>query len=541
MKLDKLWIGKFKNLQDVTVDFDETNLMTVFVGWNGAGKSNVIEALVVIFRDLDLGQSPSFPYELHYRIQNRSVHVKATPQSGRTPNEQYEITVRWDIPSDLLSPFEEAISINKFRRLAGGHFLPKHVFAYYSGPSRRLEDHFKEHQELFYRGLLDHREGMEEPLRPLFYARPIHSQFVLLAFFLGEEKAPREFLEKYLGIISLDSVFFVMRKPEWAKSQKKAPLARVRDFWGARGTVRTFLDRLYESSLAPLQIVRRLPSEFKKQGVRKEFLYLFIQDLEALGSLAKGLTPGAFFKMLESTYISDVLQEVRIRVKIRQIDGTLTFRELSEGEQQLLVVLGLLRFTGAADSLFLLDEPDTHLNPTWAVKYLSFLRDFAPNQDSSHIIMATHNPLAVAELEKGQVQIMWRNENSMRVFASPPAFDPQGMGFAGLLTSDMFGLSSTLDEPTQELIRARLDIVEKPELSEDDKKHLSEINSQLSQRNYGVTDRDPIYEEYLRARKEFELSIPEDKPATPDQLALRRSKAREIVEKLLKDRPSDET
>jgi predicted ATPase len=541
MKLDKLWIGEFKNLRDVTVDFDETNLMTVFVGWNGAGKSNVIEALVVIFRDLDLGKSPSFPYELDYRIQNTPIHVKATPQAGRTPNEQYEITVRWDIPSDLFSPFEEPISINKFRRLAGGHFLPKHVFAYYSGPSRRLEDHFREHQELFYRDLLDYHEGMEEPLRPLFFARPIHSQFVLLAFFLGEEKEPRDFLEKYLGIISLDSVFFVMRKPEWAKSQKKESLNRIRDFWGARGTVRTFLDRLYESSLAPLRIVRRLPSEFKKQGMRKEFLYLFIQDLEALGSLAKGLTPGAFFKMLESTYISDVLQEVRIRVKIRQIDGSLTFRELSEGEQQLLVVLGLLRFTGAADSLFLLDEPDTHLNPTWAIKYLSFLRDFVPNQDSSHIIMATHNPLAIAELEKGQVQIMWRDENTMRVHASPPAFDPQGMGFAGLLTSDMFGLPSTLDEPTQELIRDRLDIIEKPELTDEDKSRLEQINVRLAQRNYSVVDRDPLYEEYLQARKEFELPVTEDKPATPDQLALRRSKAKEIVEKLLKDRPSDET
>jgi len=35
----------------------------------------------------------------------------------------------------------------------------------------------------------------------------------------------------------------------------------------------------------------------------------------------------------------------------------------SEGEQQLLLVLGLLKFTAEEEALFLLDEPDTHLNP----------------------------------------------------------------------------------------------------------------------------------------------------------------------------------
>lgn len=539
MKLDKLWIGEFKNLRDVTVDFDENNLMTVIVGWNGAGKSNVIEALVIIFRDLDLGKPPSFSYELYYRIGNRSVCINAKPDAGKSINEQYAIFVNWKM-GGIVEP-SDMISMTEFRRKKGGYHLPQHVFAYYSGPSQRLEEHFREHQELFYRALLESKEQMDQPLRPLFYARPIHSQFVLLAFFLGQEDEPREFLEKHLGIVGLDSVLFVMHKPKWAEGKRQMTPDGDPRFWGARGTVKTFLGRLHEVAIAPLRVTRKIPSPFKRQGTRQELFYLFAMDVEALKVLSEGLTPSTFFKMLESTYISDVLHEVRIRVKVRQVDGSLTFRELSEGEQQLLVVLGLLRFTGEADSLFLLDEPDTHLNPTWAIKYLSFLRDFVPNKDSSHIIMATHNPLAIAELEKGQVQIMWKDENTMKIFASPPAFDPQGLGFAGILTSDMFGLSSTLDEPTQELIRNRLEILEKKELTDSDKSRLEEINSKLAQRNYNVVDRDPIYEEYLRARKEFELSVPEDQPSTPEQLTLRRGKARNIVEKLLKKRQMDET
>jgi len=55
MKVDYLHIqSQFKNLNDVKVEFDQSNLMTVIVGGNGSGKSNVLEALVSIFRNLDL-------------------------------------------------------------------------------------------------------------------------------------------------------------------------------------------------------------------------------------------------------------------------------------------------------------------------------------------------------------------------------------------------------------------------------------------------------------------------------------------------------
>jgi AAA15 family ATPase/GTPase len=50
------------------VDFDEDNLMTVIVGCNGSGKSNVLEALVSIFRNLDLGEAPPFSYVIKYRL-----------------------------------------------------------------------------------------------------------------------------------------------------------------------------------------------------------------------------------------------------------------------------------------------------------------------------------------------------------------------------------------------------------------------------------------------------------------------------------------
>jgi ABC-type multidrug transport system ATPase subunit len=312
-----------------------------------------------------------------------------------------------------------------------------------------------------------------------------------------------------------------------------------RRFWGAKGTVSDFLALTYARAIAPHRVKRRVEVEL---GVQKtvEFLYLFVPDLVAFRQLAEGLSPTTLFKMLESTYISDVIHEVRIRVKIRGSHGTLTFRELSEGEQQLLVVLGLLRFTGEAESLFLLDEPDTHLNPSWAVKYLSFLRDFVPSRETSHIILATHNPLAIAELEKGQVQIMWRDENTGKVCASPPAYDPRGQGFGRILTSDMFGLESTLDEPTQELLRKRREIAEKPSLTDSDIDRLKDLNQKLGSLGYQFSSLDPDFEEFMEVRREVLSNTMKTKePSNPEQVHARRKKAKDIVSKLLAEKEQE--
>jgi AAA15 family ATPase/GTPase len=73
MRLDYVRIGGFKNLNGVEVDFEESQLTTVIIGENGTGKSNLIEALVRIFRDIDLGERTPFSYEVHYLIRSNMI------------------------------------------------------------------------------------------------------------------------------------------------------------------------------------------------------------------------------------------------------------------------------------------------------------------------------------------------------------------------------------------------------------------------------------------------------------------------------------
>lgn len=544
MKVDKLHIrSRFKNLENVTVEFDESHLMTVVVGRNGSGKSNVLEALVAIFRNLDLGEAPPFSYELIYRLGERhkpnqpsgrwlEITIDADPDRG-TLAKQYEVGVRNllsdNTQRDIINELPSGITIpfSKVKRDKSGKapYLPNYVFAYYSGPSDRLENHFKKHRTDFYRKLLEDKLDLKGDIRPLFYAKPHHSQFVLLAFFLSEQySTEKAFLREHLGIEGLDSIHFVMRQPGWAK--KKGEL-----FWGARGVVRRFLDELIKHTLSPVKVTRQENTSLTGSNIRNEFFHLFLPDVNALREFAKDLSADELFKMLESTLLSEIISEVSIRVKVSSSPEPLTFRELSEGEQQLLTVLGLLKFTGGKDSLFLLDEPDTHLNPSWAVKYLKFLREFVPNQEASHLLMVTHHPLAIAELERQQVQVMWRDSN-FQVHAQEPEESPRGMGYGGILTSDMFGLRTTLDNSTERLLRLRRCFTEKTELSLIQAGRLKKIDKAIEGLGFTTAHWDEEYAQYLRVRREVERET-DAVDVTPELKRIRKERAKVIVQRIL--------
>ena len=378
--------------------------------------------------------------------------------------------------------------------------LPRFVFAYYSGESARLYEVFKPYLETFDRQL---RQGKNPGLKRLFYALPVHSQFVLLAFLIQQSDEVRDFLADHLGIDpdeGIESVMFVLRQPPWT-SKDGDPR-----FWYAKGVVADFLSRLQDVALAPIEISRRVDiSLWSKETL--QFKYLYIKDIASLRQLVGTQRPAEFFRDMESTHVSQLIEEVRIRVRLKRSDGTVTFRELSEGEQQLLTVLGLLRFTAESESLFLLDEPDTHLNPRWAVDYLSYLRKFAGQNDgdreNSHILITTHNPLAIAELAKEQVQILHRTPQS-KIVSESPALDPKGMGFANIVTSDMFGLGTSLDQQTNDDLVELHQLSTKTDLTDRERTRIANLRKELEGLDFNFAMRDRLEQEFLRAR--FDLA-----------------------------------
>lgn len=502
MRIDRLKIKDFKNLKDFQIDIDESQLTSVFIGRNGTGKSNLLEAIVIIFRDLDLGiVTKDFSFEIIYKCSGHTVQIK---NDGKENKQVFFVNGK-------------KLTRTAFYKQRKS-YLPEHVFAYYSGPSNRLEKHFAKHQKQFYRALLD---GDNETLRPLFYARLIHSNFVLLAFFSFFEEKNQKFLLQYFDIESVESVLFVLKKAEWVKGKSHLKA----DFWGARGVVRAFLDSLYEYALAPLKETESFEEGLKT--VKKEVIYLYLKDQEKLQAFAEKYGNNVeFFKNLESTYISDLIEEVRI--KVRKKDGTIiTFNELSEGEQQLLMVLGLLKFTQSKESLFLLDEPDTHLNPAWKFDYLTLIKNVVGQSESSQVIVSTHDPIVIGGLNKEGVTIFDRTTEGTTV--RMPEVDPKGMGVAGLLTSDLFGLPTTLDPETQGKLDQKIQLQYKKVRTTQEDQKLSQLEQELGQLGFSRTTRDPLYGQFLEhlySRPEFQ-----DKTISDDD----RKKMNELMDDILKE------
>lgn len=532
MKIKRLHIEAFRNLKDFTIDFTpegknaEGEPVTfnshAVIGQNGTGKSNLLEAIITIFRDLDLKNKSDFAYQLQYEVRGHTIDIAAG--ANKTPS----------VKVDGKKSSATALSKDENK------LLPKNVFAYYSGKNDRIEELFHRHQKKFYDDLLSNETI---PLRRLFLCRNVHSQFVLLAYLIDDDPEMKKVLS-HLGVQDLESVLFSLKRPYWFGGNPSETVLKKGDnrFWYARGKVRDFLDKLWQFAVAPIDREESRTVDFRDRKEKFELLYLFLPDKKALHSLANAFAdeatteplPVVFFKYLESTYISDLIDEVKTKVRHISTEGEISFRELSEGEQQLLTVLGLMRLTKEEETLFLLDEPDTHLNPIWKLRYFDDIKQVIGNDSTSQILITTHDPLMIGGLRKEQVRIL--NKEDGLIVADAPVEDPQGMGVSGLLKSDMFGLRSTLDHPTQELLNERNRLIakaEKTQLPPNEKSKLKKLRVRLDDLGFMYESRDPLYQLFIKKMYEAR-SAPLEEMFSKAELEKQERLAKKILKEMVK-------
>lgn len=544
MRINRLKLPDYKNLINFDVDFDQGSPRQVIVGRNGVGKSNLLEAIVRIFRDLDLEEASSFEYEIEYICRGRAVRIVNSLQllSAKTGTKAFRRT--YEVASNLLleehyQPISEAEFYRRNRNLGmqsnSDRLLPSYVFGYYSGDISRFEGIFERHEEKYYAAQV---RGEEVPLRTLFLARPHHSQFSFLSFLAVDDPKARDFLKDELRIEGLDAVLFALREPYWSKGKKTKENDGDPRFWGAAGKVAPFLATLFANSFAPMAFNERLKVSVG-QTETKERRFCYLPNSESVVKMANGLSNKDFFARLESLVYSNVVsgdgKDVRIWLRLQGVEESATFNDLAEGERQLLTVLGLLRFTADDEALFILDEPDTHLNPAWCLDYLENLRRYGADLETSQIIMTTHSPLTFAGLEKNEVVVLQRERDGL-IRAEHPVSSPRGMGFSAILTSDYFGLRSTLDRPTLEKLDQRRALGLKIDKTDDDRKLLTELDQELGRLDFSKSVRDPLYQEFVRAITLAQIENPSLGQAAPtmDEWQVRKEVAADIAERILK-------
>lgn len=544
MQLLRIRIPAFRNLRELDITF-ATHLQPAanaaanalpkpirshaLIGQNGTGKSNLIEALITIFRDIDLDRDAAFDYRLEYSIRGHVVRIEADTAKQKRP-----------------FVWVDGKSESQGYLLKNRELLPAHIFAYYSGRNERIEALFQEHQrrfnqrqeittdEVLSEQLLENFTGSEadiraveeakrrrearlkqagdDRLRRLFYCRGGHSQLVLLACLLSDDSVFQKVL-KNLHIESLESALFVLKEPHRLREKRRGGKFDEQElnegdprFWYARGNVVSeFLDKLWQVSWAPIEQEATKQIDFRGRTEKQKQLYLFVPSHDKLKQLGELVgSTDSFFRYAEGAYIGDLIDEVRITVKKRdEHGGQVSFTHLSEGELQMLTVLGLMRITREDHCLFLLDEPDTHLNPIWKLRYFDDIEGVLTSdenslmQGESQILITTHDPMMVGSLKREQVHILRRDGN--RTVVDTPDEHPQGMGVTGLLKSELFGLSSTLDIETERRLFRRNELfVQKPRTPEEDTE-LSRLSAELADLGFSTADfRDPDYALFVR-------------------------------------------
>lgn len=520
MRLDKVYIDGFKNLNDVTIDFDESKLTAVIIGQNGAGKSNLIEAITTIFRWVDLRRAePQFRFQVDYRIGGFSVCLS-------------------NLTGKFVCQVDSAIVTRAEFERKKSDWFPDLVFGYYSGSGRRLEALFDSHQRRYYDTIKisDDADACANALeeRRLFYCRPIHGVLALLSFFAFPDKAVALELKNKLGVSDFHSLLAHFREPWYAKGGQKTKLEASNDFWGAKGPAGSTARQLKEVAFHPLGLQGNSIDDYRDKQQSETQYATFLPNIDALQKFASLFkTDQDMFYALEAMDISDLIRDMHLWVtRTNDTSGDVGFADLSDGERQLLMTLGLIRVSRGKRALFLLDEPDTHLNPHWQHSYLKLIQEWtgiAADANNCHIILTSHNPLTISALTKEEVRVMF-TEDDGKVKVAPPYADPRGMGFTSTLT-EIFGLPTSLDIDTQRIVDDRNALARIDKKTDKQEKALIEINDKLSHLGFLFEDREPLYQDFLQAWHDVRYS---DRPLlTPVQIEERHRAMKNLIKQLM--------
>ena len=485
MKLERLWIKDYKNLRNCEVEFPQPHLINAVIGSNGSGKSNIVEAILHILIGVYFSKSPPFDFQFAFEAQNRRIALKG---------ENRKLLVAVDGEERSPRFFAE-----RLRDGAAQVYYPELTLAYYSGECQRVNQLIAKYRRHFERLT---REPDSDRFRPLFVQTAnAQAQVILLALYAHGHTV----LLDRLGLKRLVDVVLVLRSPSGFDPKRHEP-----KLWNTVGAVRRVIAAIDETaSSEESRRIGRLPVQ--GAGVDLDYTelrtYRFVagsQGGRSLTSLAERLARVGdnLYLALEHLRARGIFAAVSYQLVGRVNDEQFEFDQLSEGEKQLLAVVGALQLINRPDNLVLLDEPDTHLNPQWSWDYPSMLTDAfdAEQRSRSAVLIATHTPIMISGMTRDQV-LLARQPSDEGPTLTRPRRHPRGQGIANLLcSSEYFGLPSSLDKETQKLMDERLAISIKEVLTEGDKARLKVLNAQLEILSPGVSERDPEFVEFLRHR-----------------------------------------
>lgn len=173
------------------------------------------------------------------------------------------------------------------------------------------------------------------------------------------------------------------------------------------------------------------------------------------------------------------------QIEIEAFGAKTPLEELSDGYQSVLAlandIMSVMRLRWAetpmslVEGIVLVDEIDAHLHPRWKMRIVERLRRVFPRLQ---FLVTSHDPLCLRGLHEGEVVVMRRDDGKVPVALKKlPA--PDALRVDQILTSDYFGLNTTIDPETEELFEEyyRLLVLRHPTTNQ--KRRIAEIQERL--------------------------------------------------------------
>lgn len=160
----------------------------------------------------------------------------------------------------------------------------------------------------------------------------------------------------------------------------------------------------------------------------------------------------------------------------KDIEKPVLLKSFSDGEHQLLHTLGLCLLFKNTQSLFLLDEPETHFNPDWRANFVTRLHESFNGSDGHEMLVTTHTPFLISDSRPNKVLVFKKDKETGEVSIKPPEFNTYGASINKITMSDVFGKRETIGghaQVTLERLRKRF------QEGEDKEQLIDEINHQL--------------------------------------------------------------
>lgn len=176
----------------------------------------------------------------------------------------------------------------------------------------------------------------------------------------------------------------------------------------------------------------------------------------------------------------------------------------------------------SAPGIVLIDEIGAHLHPRWRMKIVKALKNSFPNLQ---FIVSTHEPLCLRGLRKGEVirvRKVFDDNDLPEMQVERILRNPSKLRVDQLLTSEFFGLDSTIDPSIDALFGEYYKLLAKKELSQDEQTRRRELKDQLYGYNtLGFTRRDRMIYELIDqhlADHPLDSSVADLKPETREEI-----------------------